>query len=274
MKKICLLVILCLTQFSFSPPTLTWVAIGDSITYLNDHSNETGDRMTKGYMTQVVERLPHIQLVNKGYNGWTAVKIASEFDQLNIPRADVYSIFLSTNDWWGAKPLGTWEDYLNNSGPTTVHGAFRVMREKIKILNPDAKIVFITPMQRVDFVYIKNFKNNAYGSYKPKNGQNLEDFANAIVKIAQYENFPVVDLYHMKSLAHKKLVKFKRLKDPATGSYRNFSYPDFIDVPFNPATDEYPYPIESIAMTYDGLHPSDAGNTEISNALVKIMKRF
>ena len=274
MKKICLLVILCLTQFSFSPPTLTWVAIGDSITYLNDHSNETGDRMTKGYMTQVMERLPHIQLVNKGYNGWTAVKIASEFDQLNIPRADVYSIFLSTNDWWGAKPLGTWEDYLNNSGPTTVHGAFRVMRDKIKILNPDAKIVFITPMQRVDFVYIKNFKNNAYGSYKPKNGQNLEDFANAIVKIAQYENFPVVDLYHMKSLAHKKLVKFKRLKDPATGSYRNFSYPDFIDVPFNPATDEYPYPIESIAMTYDGLHPSDAGNTEISNALVKIMKRF
>jgi len=274
MKKIYLLVILCLTQFSFSPSTLTWVAIGDSITYLNDHSNETGDRMTKGYMTQVVERLPHIQFVNKGYNGWTAVKIASEFDQLNIPRADVYSIFLSTNDWWGAKPLGTWEDYLNNAGPTTVHGAFRVMRDKIKILNPDAKIVFITPLQRVDFVYIKNFKNNAYGSYKPKNGQNLEDFANAIVKIAHYENCPVVDLYHMKSLAHKKLVKFKRLKDPATGAYRNFSYPDFIDVPFNPATDEYPYPMESIAMTYDGLHPSDAGNTEISNALVKILKRF
>ncbi len=274
MKKICLLVILCLTQFSFNPPALTWVAIGDSITYLNDHANETGNRISKGYMTQVVEKLPHIQFVNKGYNGWTAVRIATEFDQLHIPRADVYSIFLSTNDWWGSKPLGTWEDYLNNTGPTTVHGAFRIMRDKIKNLNPDAKIVFITPMQRVDFVYINNFKNNAYGSYKPKNGQNLEDFANAIVKIATYEKCPVVDLYHMKSLSHKKLVKFKRLKDPTTGAYRNYGYPDFIDVPFNPATDEYPYPVESIDMTYDGLHPSDAGYTEISNALVKILKRI
>ena len=73
MKKIILLVLVCLSQFSFNPPALTWVAIGDSITYLNDHANETGNRISKGYMTQVVEQLPHIKFVNKGYNGWTAV---------------------------------------------------------------------------------------------------------------------------------------------------------------------------------------------------------
>lgn len=274
MKKIILLVLVCMSQFSFNPPALTWVAIGDSITYLNDHANETGNRISKGYMTQVVEQLPHIKFVNKGYNGWTAVKIASEFDQLNVPIGDVYSIFLGTNDWWGSKPLGTWDDYLQNTGTTTVLGAFRVIKDKIKSINPEAKIIFITPMQRVDFVYINNFKNNAFGSYKPKNGQNLEDFANAIVKIAKFENCQVVDLYHMKGLQQKNLVKFKRLKDPGTGNYRNYAYPDFIDVPFNPTTDEYPYPVESIDMTFDGLHPSDAGYTKISDALVNILKRF
>jgi lysophospholipase L1-like esterase len=43
-------------------------------------------------------------------------------------------------------------------------------------------------------------------------------------------------------------------------------------VPFNPEKDEYPYPVESIAMTYDGLHPSDKGYEIIAKRLWKLMK--
>ncbi len=75
-------------------------------------------------------------------------------------------------------------------------------------------------------------------------------------------------------MTHKNLVKFKRLKNPATGEYKNYSYPDFIDVPFNPTTDEYPYPKEAIDMTYDGLHPSDKGYKVIADMLVKVMKKY
>jgi len=64
------------------------------------------------------------------------------------------------------------------------------------------------------------------------------------------------------------------LKDPQTGSYKNYRYPDFIDIPFNPATDEYPYPVDAIDITYDGLHPSDKGYDIITKMLVKIMKRY
>jgi lysophospholipase L1-like esterase len=64
------------------------------------------------------------------------------------------------------------------------------------------------------------------------------------------------------------MVNFKRLRDPKSGNYKNFVYPDFIDVPFDPITDEYPYPVESINMTYDGLHPSDKGYEIISNMLL------
>ena len=68
------------------------------------------------------------------------------------------------------------------------------------------------------------------------------------------------------------MIKFKRLKDPQTGQYRNYVYPDFIGVPFNPQTDEYPYPVEAMNMTYDGLHPSDKGHERIAELLIANLK--
>jgi lysophospholipase L1-like esterase len=272
-KLLVLLTFVCLFS-SFKPKTLTWTALGDSITYLNEHLDETGNRVTKGYMTRVVEKLPYIQYTNQGHNGWTAVRIAESIDNLGLTKSDIYSVFLGTNDWWGGKPLGRFVDYQNNTGNATVYGSFRTIINKLRSLNPDARIVLITPMQRVDFVYLFNFKNNAYGSYKPKNGQLLETFANAIDSIGRHEQFQVVDLYHMHGLSHDKLVKYKRLKDPKTGVYTNYPYPSFIDIPFNPEADEYPYPVEAVAKTYDGLHPSDTGYDLISRRLIKIMKKF
>jgi lysophospholipase L1-like esterase len=270
MKKWILITFLWGVQFSFvTKNDLTWVAIGDSITYLNDHPGETSNRVSKGYMTRVSEKLPHVHFLNQGHNGWTAIKIATEIEKLGIQKADVYSVFLGTNDWWGGKPLGTLADYQNNTGLNTVNGAFRIIIDKLKSVNPQAKIILITPMQRVDFVYIHNFKNNAYGSYKDKNGQFLEDFANSIVAIGKNDHVAVVDLYHNKKLRHEKLVKFKRLKNSQTGEYQNYSYPEFVNIPFDPTKDEYPYPVESIGMTYDGLHPSDAGYEVITKAILK-----
>jgi lysophospholipase L1-like esterase len=274
MKKIILFIVLLSVQFSFTQKEISWVAIGDSITYLNDHLDETGNRITKGYMTRVVEKLPNIHFTNKGYNGWTAINIATNIDKLGLQKADLYTVFLCTNDWWVSKSLGVFDDYENNKGTATVYGAFRVIINKLKSLNENAKIVLITPMQRVDFVYITNFKNNAYGSYKAKNGQQLEDFANAIVSIGNYEHLPVLDLYHKKGMDHAHLVHFKRLKDSTSGEYKNFKYPDFIDKPFNPATDEYPYPLKAGNITFDGLHPSDKGYDLIAESLEKIFKKL
>lgn len=267
-----ILLLTTLTLSTTTPPKTTWVAIGDSITYLNEHPNETGNRITKGYMTRVVERLPHIEYVNKGYNGWTSGGIAQKIETLGLSKADIYSVFLGTNDWWQGRPLGNFSDYQNNTGNETVYGSFRIIINKLRDLNKDAKIVLITPMQRVDFVYIANMKNNAYGSYKEKKGQRLAQFAEAINTIGKFEQIEVVDLYNTPSLKLEKLVKFKRLKDPQTGGYKNYKYPAFIDIPFDPATDEYPYPLEAVDMTYDGLHPSDKGYEVIARKLVKVLK--
>jgi len=269
MKKICLLFIVFLSLSAFTPREITWLALGDSITYLNDHLDETDNRVTKGYLTRVTEKLPNIRYINQGHNGWTAVRIAREIDQLGLVKADVYSVFLGTNDWWAGLPLGTIADYRENNGNTTVYGAFRTIINKIKSLNKQAKIILITPMQRADFVYVNDAHNNAWGSYKEKKGQSLVKFAEAIKAIGQFEHLEVIDLYHNKNLTLNKLIKYKRLKNPENGNYKNYTYPAFASIPFNPEEDEYPYPVDAIAMTYDGLHPSDKGNEIIANLLLK-----
>ncbi|WP_207429431.1 SGNH/GDSL hydrolase family protein [Pedobacter sp. SYSU D00535] len=253
---------------------LSWMAIGDSITYLNDHLAETGNRITKGYMTRVTEKLRHIRFKNYGHSGWTASRMANAFDKQGIEKADIYTIYYGTNDWNSSVPIGSLDDYRGNTGAKTLYGSYRLMVDKIRKLNSNAKILLITPMQRVDFVSMKNFKNNAKGSYAPRNGRFLSEYADAILEIAKIEKFDVVDLYYKSGMNLKRMVKFKRLKDPTTGEYKNFKYPAFIDIPFNPETDDYPYPVEAIDLTYDGLHPSDKGMAVISKMLVKVMKKY
>ncbi|TMI90846.1 MAG: SGNH/GDSL hydrolase family protein [Bacteroidetes bacterium] len=274
MKKLFFFCFVSVLVVSFTKRELTWVAIGDSITYLNDHQNETGNRISKGYMTRVTEKLSYIHFINQGHNGWTSGGIADQIEKLGLVKADVYSVFLGTNDWWQGRPLGAFADYQNNAGNGTVYGSFRIIINKLRSLNPAARIILVTPMQRTDFVYINGAKNNAYGCYKEKKGQTLEQFANAVDSIAHSEGFDVVDLYHKKGMDIRHLVKFKRLKDPTTGAYKNYRYPDYVDIPFDPDKDEYPYPVEAIDITYDGLHPSDKGYKIISEMLVKYMKKY
>lgn len=258
---------------SFKPQTKTWVAIGDSITYLNDHPEETGSRITKGYMSRVAAHVPGLSFINQGHNGWTAGGIADHIEQLGIVKADIYSVFLGTNDWWAGRPVGQLSDYLNGTGSATLYGAYRIIVNKIRSLNKEARVILITPMQRVDFVYINDQHNNAWGSYKEKDGQSLLQFAEAVKVIAKHEKFDLIDLYHQKGMQLKDLVKYKRVKDPLTGTYKNYSYPDFIGLPFNADTDEYPYPEKAAGITYDGLHPSDNGYAIISRLLLKVMNK-
>ncbi len=275
-KLLCLLLLPCVfILLSFVPhKPLTWVAVGDSITYLNDHLDETGNRVTKGYLSRVVEKLPYIHYINQGHNGWTSGNIARKIGQLGLVSADVYTVFLGTNDWWNSNPIGKWEDYTNNTGDTTVYGSFRIIIDRLRSLNKDARIILITPMQRADFVYINDPKNNAYGSYRPKAGQTLEQVVEAIEAIAAHEQLQAVDLYHNKELALPRLVKFKHLKDSTTGIYHDYTYPSYIGLPFHPGKDEYPYPPAAIGMTYDGLHPSDAGNEVVARELTRVMRKL
>jgi len=273
MKKLLLLTGLVLLS-AFSPrKQLTWVAIGDSITYHNGKPWATKNRLTKGYMDDVVEQLPYIHFTNQGYGGWTAKTMADNIDKIGLEKADIYTIFLGTNDWWTNLPIGTLDDYRNNTGNGTVCGAYRTIINKIRCLNSAAKIILLTPLQRTDFVDVNDSTSVIYGCYKPnKSGLFLSDYATAIGDIAYMERFKLVDLYHNSGITIKNAVKFRRLRNPNTGAYKNYPYPNYTVIPYNPKTDEYPYPLEAIDMTYDGLHPSNKGHRRIADMLVEVMK--
>ena len=271
-RRSSILIVVLFFLCSLTAP-IKWVAIGDSITYLNEHQDETGNRITTGYMTLVCEKRPDIQYINKGYNGWTSGDIASKIETLALERADVYSVFLGTNDWWSGRPIGTMKDYESKTGSATLFGSFRIIIDKLRSLNKEAQIILITPLQRGDFVSMNDMKNNAYGSYKTKNDQSLEQFADALLTIAKKENLVIVDLYHKSGITQENMVKFKRLKDPSTGLYKNFTYPEFKNISFDPASDEYPYPLEAIDMTYDGLHPSDRGYGVIASMILDVIRK-
>ncbi|RYY20529.1 MAG: SGNH/GDSL hydrolase family protein [Chitinophagaceae bacterium] len=272
MKQLLFIICVFTCCIAFQKPGKTWVAIGDSITYLNDHPEQTGNRVNKGYLTLVKEKIQDLTVINQGHNGWTSGDIAAKIDSLGLVKADIYTVFLGTNDWWRGRPLGMPDDFKNNTGNATVHGSFRIIIDKLRALNPAAEIILITPLQRSDFVYINNGKNNAWGSYKPKNDQTLKQFADAIVALARAEKIKVVDLYNKSGINQQNLVRYKRLKDPQTGKYKNYRYPAFTTIPYNPETDEYPYPHEAVDMTYDGLHPSDKGNKVIADMLARVMR--
>ena len=92
-KKIALTLFGIILLFSsFAPDkNLTWMAIGDSITYLNGKPAETKNKITKGYLDRVVEKLPYIHYTNCGHGRWTAKSIGDNINNLGLERADFYS---------------------------------------------------------------------------------------------------------------------------------------------------------------------------------------
>lgn len=274
-KHILFLFTAALLLSSFAPPKdVTWMAIGDSITYMNGRPELCKNRISKGYMDDVVEKLPYIHFTNNGHSGWTAQGIAKNIDNLNMVKSDIYSVFLGTNDWWTGLPIGTFSDYQNNTGTQTVYGSYRIIIDKIRSLNPNAMIILLTPLHRTDYVDLNNPSIYIHGDYQDKDGIFLSQYADAIKAIANAEHLKLVDLYYKSGITTKNAVNFRRLRDPQTKEYKNYKYPEYTKIPYNPPADDYPYPVEAMNMTYDGLHPSDAGHKIIADMLVKVMKSY
>ena len=233
-------------------PKIRWCAIGDSFTYLNDHLDETAFRLHKGYLTEIREALPILDLNNIGINGSTF----RDWVGVEIPSADIYTVLLGTNDWHQAYPEGSMDAFRNRE-EGTILGSLGILLDHIREASPKAKILVGTPVERADFVYILDPENNARGSYAPENGLLLKDLAADILRCCESEGIATVDTNRLSGFTNETVIKFKRVKK--NGMPMDLPYPDYVGVPYDPKTDEYPYPPEAAALTYDGLHPSDEG---------------
>ena len=161
-----------------------WMSLGTSITWYNDNVSSA---FTKGYQTRVREVLPFKRFTNKGVNGGV---LESAIGQ--VGHADYYTIEHGINDWGHSTPVGTIDDYKNNTQNGTFAANYRRLIDAIYKANPKAMIVLCTPR-----------KGYGFGTYlpanceSPLNGIYLHDYADLIREIAAYESLPVADFFSL-----------------------------------------------------------------------------
>ncbi len=159
-----------------------WLSLGTSITWYN---NNVSTAFTKGYQTRVLEKLEFAQFTNKGVNGGVLTSALSQ-----VIKADYYTIEHGINDWGHSTPVGTIDDYINNTNNGTFAATYRQLIDKIYTTNPKAMIILCTPRKAYGFgTYLPAHWYDAY------NGIYLEDYAKVIRQIAEYESLPVADFF-------------------------------------------------------------------------------
>lgn len=160
-----------------------WCSLGTSISWLNE--NTASYPLTKGYQTRVMEKIAFKNFSNKAVNGGTLSSAISA-----VVLADYYTIEHGINDWGHSTPVGTIDDYINNTKNGTFAAIYRQVIDRIFARNKKARVILCTPRKAYGF--------NGYLPdhwYDPLNGIYLEEYANVIRQIAAYESFPVADFF-------------------------------------------------------------------------------
>ncbi|MCE4064363.1 SGNH/GDSL hydrolase family protein [Chryseobacterium gleum] len=177
---------------------------GDSITY-----NGVGGSL-KGYQLYIQDKITFSTYTTYGYPGRPlstfltpdGTSIIEQFIN-NAVSHDIFTLLAGTNDFklnMRNGDVGTINDYKNLTAYKDAQDKFVSMNfyQALKAyvlrcyeLNPKAKIIFMTPLQR-------NTTDNGikYNSWDPNPvGRTLSDFVNAIIEVGTYESIPVINYF-------------------------------------------------------------------------------
>lgn len=233
----------------------TWVAIGDSFTFLDGNPATALGGFQKGYLGHTLEKLKFpVRLVHLGIDGG----VTGNFFDLSLPEGDFYSILLGTNDWHAALyPSGAREDF-DAVNLSTYVGHIALLIQHIRQVNPNAWIFVLNPVERAPFVYRLDHTNNAPDSLHPRKYGLLEDFANAIVESVHGDKIQVVDIHRRSGILPTNCVHFMQING------ERLPFPLYSLHSYDPKKDTDPYPSEATYYTFDGLHPSDLGAEAIA----------
>ena len=163
-----------------------WCSLGTSISWLNDNTaGYVSVGLTKGYQTRVMEKIKFKYFSNKAVNGGTLSSTTS-----NVTKADYYTIEHGINDWGHSTPVGTIDDYINDTRNGTFAATYRQVIDRIFLRNSKARVILCTPRKAYGFGgYLPDHW------YDPLNGIYLQDYVDIIRQIAAYESFPVADFF-------------------------------------------------------------------------------
>jgi lysophospholipase L1-like esterase len=179
---------------------LSIASVGDSIT-----ANGAAGSPLKGYQWYLKDFYDFTTYTSYGYSGralstFITPDTNSIIEQFinNAVSHDVFTLLAGTNDFRNNMrngEIGTLNDYKNLTsygavGSVTSLNFYQALKAfvlRCYELNPKAKIIFITPLQR---------DNAGYTSWSVNPvGRTLSDFVNAIREVAEYESIPLVDSF-------------------------------------------------------------------------------
>ena len=217
-----------------------WCALGTSSTWYNENVATALGGFTKGYQTRVMEKLAFSNYTNRGVNGGALKTILAN----NVlVQADYYTIEHGINDWAQSIPVGTIEDYINNTNNGTFAAEYRKVIDAIYKLNPKAKIVICTPRKGAGFRYNGGAYTCPANCDDPKNGIYLKEYADMARQIAAYESVPVADFY-------STCAGRRNIYDLSLNNVRS-----------------------SQGFTEDGVHPNDESYQMMANVLIDALEK-
>ena len=164
------------------------VFVGDSIT--------AGSGTTKIYYEYLKEALGFGSVTAMGVAG-SCISNGSDYGDSNspligryktIPSASYIQIFMGTNDFGHATPIGAQEDTQS----TTFYGALNTIIPYLLEAHKNSKIVFVTPLHRNKQ---SSGNTSAYDNVSNKSGHTLEDYVEVLKEVCDKYCVTVIDLY-------------------------------------------------------------------------------
>ena len=249
-------------QIYNKPNGLKYSQIGDSITALDNHTGG-GNFAGNGY-GKIIRNALNITYANhycSGQNGWSAVDYATWITNVggsDFPtNHDLYTVFLCTNDWGQCQNIGTMSDYINNTFTLSNKTSFGAYRKIIdQIIGSRAmsmpQVILITPMHRGLFGFGGDINTKVLPDSELINGNRLEDFANMVKEIAEYEGFACLDLFN-DGIVPRRFLN--------------------MDLTWDASSQNAPSNFQDIL--YDNLHPTEKGHKLIgAKLLAEILKNI
>lgn len=158
---------------------ITWLAIGDSIT--------SGDTVNGYAYPNYIADNTGVILIKEGHSGYTMESLYNIRDSFEKD-VDTVTVFAGTNDFNSNKTLGK----IDDNTTSTFYGTLNLMMKYMQSTYNNDPVIFFTPIRR-------NYTGSESGVIAGminNNGDNLKDFADAIIACGKKHGVPVVDLFN------------------------------------------------------------------------------
>ena len=166
--------IYCFTTLKNNKKTISWLAVGDSITWGEGYYR-------KCYIDFIAKNHPEVEADKKGIPGMYTSQLVLYANNGFLDTdysPDIVTVLMGTNDFGCDVPLNQYEGDLEN--------LIAIMKAKF----PDSRIIFLTPLYRDYFgekIYILSRKVNNIGN-------TLDDYINLIKVKSKEKGIEVIEL--------------------------------------------------------------------------------